>query len=259
MKLRLKVLSGFLVLALMLSVAGAWSIYELRSMSTAVQDLLDDNYKSIKAATMMLEALEREDSAILLLTQGRWREGRDIIESADSLFATGFHVAANNVTIPGETFYIQAIASAYDEYKGVWEKPIVDTQKQGNLTWYFESVHGAFVDVKSAVNDLMNLNAEVMFNTASAHREKANRSIMPGLVAVIAALVFSLMFSYFVNLYIVNPIVRITRGVRLFIKEGSDFDVHMETRDELSDLAESIQTLIVRVGRVDRVAGGDEG
>jgi len=40
MRLRFKILSGFLILALMLSIAGIWSIYELKSMSSSVQGLL---------------------------------------------------------------------------------------------------------------------------------------------------------------------------------------------------------------------------
>jgi len=32
---------------LMLSIAGIWSIYELKSMSSSVQGLLKENYKSI--------------------------------------------------------------------------------------------------------------------------------------------------------------------------------------------------------------------
>jgi cytochrome c peroxidase len=62
--------------------AGAWSIYELKTVGTSVQRLLDDNYKSINAARLMTEALERKDSAILLLLSGNWTEGREIIESA---------------------------------------------------------------------------------------------------------------------------------------------------------------------------------
>lgn len=71
MSLRFKIMSGFLILALMLAIAGIWSIYELNSFGTSAEDLLDENYRSIKAAEMMLEALERQDSGILLLLFGK--------------------------------------------------------------------------------------------------------------------------------------------------------------------------------------------
>lgn len=249
MKLKFKVLTGFLVLALMLSVAGVWSIVELQSISAGVQDILDDNYKSIVSAKMMLEALEREDSGLLLLMLGKWEEGRVIITAGDSLFDAGFQIAAHNLTIPDEADHVATIDKAYRTYKDIWERPIVDTEREGNLNWYFESVHRAFLAVKSAVNDLMTLNDEAMFATSSALRNQANRAIMPGIVAILAALAFSAMFSYFVNLYMVRPIVRITEGIKRSVRGRTKFDVQVDTTDELADLAESIRTL---AGRVDK-------
>ncbi|MFH2055962.1 MAG: hypothetical protein ABIJ61_08390 [bacterium] len=255
MKLRRKVLIGFVVLALMLSVAGAWSIYELQSISTAVGGLLDDNYKSIAASKMMLEALEREDSGILLLILGKWSEGRQIVQVADSLFAEGFGIASSNLTIPGEAEYVADIESKYASYKAVWQRPIVDTEKQGNLNWYFESIHDSFLSVKLSVNELMTLNDRTMFETALSLRQKANRAIMPGIVAILAALVFSLMFSYFVNLYVVGPVVKINQGVRDFVAGKGNFDLQLETDDELADLADSVRTL---TGRIGASGGGDK-
>ncbi|GAB4319218.1 MAG: hypothetical protein Kow0074_08670 [Candidatus Zixiibacteriota bacterium] len=246
MRLRFKVLSGFIVLALMLSMAGAWSIGELNKISTAVQDLLSDNYKSIDASKTMLEALEREDSGILFLMLGRWEEGRDILKEADAHFQSGFETASNNLTIPGEDAYVSVIQSRYAEYKSIWERPIVDTPREGDLNWYFGSVHPSFLSVKSAVNDLMTLNDRTMFETASSLRQQANRALMPGIVAIIAALVFSLMFSYFVNIFVVNPIVRITNNVRRTVEKRVRFDVQPETKDELADLADSIRMLVNR-------------
>jgi HAMP domain-containing protein len=257
MKLRFKVLSGFIVLALMLSAAGVWSVLEMRSISSAVQDLLADNYRSIDAAKTMLEALEREDSGILLLVLGQWREGRGIVAAADSVFQDAFRTAAGNVTIPGEDAHIAAIASAYAAYKRAWEQPIVETPRQGNLTWYLESVNGPFLEVKNAVSDLMTLNDRAMFETASTLRNQANRAVMPGVVAIVAALVFSLMFSYFVNRYVVDPIVRITDGVRQAMSGQGAFDVPVAGKDELSDLVACVRTLVARMEKPDEPGGGN--
>jgi methyl-accepting chemotaxis protein len=227
----------------MLSIAGVWSIYESRSVGSSVQDLLDDNYKSINAARMMIEALEREDSAILLLLLGRWDEGRTIIASADSMFGRGFQTAAANITVSGEYSHIESIESTYSELKELWERPIVDTEREGNLNWYFETVHTAFLDAKAAVNELMILNDGVMFETALSLKQKAGRAVMPGVIAIVSALIFSILFSYFINQFVVNPIVRIARAARRFVHDREPFDVKIETSDELSDLAHSIETL----------------
>lgn len=120
MKLRLKILSGFIILVIMLTAAAVWSVYELKSIGVSVNELLQDNYKSIDAAKSMIEALEREDSGVLLLVLGHWEEGRRIIQSADKQFEKEYEIASNNLTIEGEREYIERIKEYYSAYKKLW-------------------------------------------------------------------------------------------------------------------------------------------
>lgn len=245
MKLRLKILSGFLILAIMLALAGILSIHELTSIGASVQKLLDDNYKSINAAKIMIEALEREDSGVLLLLFGKWNEGRTTIATADRAFQQGFEIAKNNLTIPGENTYVDTVGLKYNAYKDLWMKPVVGTKKEHNLDWYFIEVHEAFQAVKTSVEELMTLNAETMYQTASSLKNRAHRAIMPGIVAVLSALVFALIFNYFINYFLVNPIINLTKGIQNFIRAGQPLSIKIETKDELYDLASSIQDLSV--------------
>jgi methyl-accepting chemotaxis protein len=231
----------------MLVIAGIWSIYELNSIGTSVQDLLDENYRSIKAAEVMVEALEREDSGILLLLLGRWDEGQRIVNSGDDLFQKNYQIAENNVTVPGEGDLIEKIKQEYMVYKNHWKRPIIGTDKQGNLDWYFRILHAEFLNVKSTVNELKALNEATLYRTASDLKNRANRAVMPGTVAAISALIFSLLFTYFVNLYMVNPIRRMIRGIEDFLKGDKEFDVNVETNDEISHLSSAIRSLCSRV------------
>ena len=247
MGLRIKILSGFLILTMMLLIAGVWSIYELRTIGSSAQALLDDNYKSIDAGKKMIEALEREDSAVLLLLSGKWEQGRPIIQSADIAFQQGLQIARNNVTIPGEQDHIHALDKQYAAYKKLWLRPIVGTKYEGNLTWYFEEIHKAFMELKDTIEKLIMLNHQTMYRTASQLKNRAYRSTMPGIVAILSALIFTLIFNYFINFYMVSPIIRITRGIHRVMETGDAFDVPIETKDELFDLADSIRKLVARI------------
>lgn len=243
MRLRPKILSGFFILAVMLLIAGIWSIYELSAVGESVQNLLEENYKSINAAKTMLDALDRGDTAVLLLLMGRSEEGGTIMASADSLFEQGFRIASNNITIPGERANVDTIRSKYDNYKDLLLQSIRNSAGEGGLNLYFETMHSASEDVKAALNDLMSLNDAVMFRTASDLIHKTHRATMPGTVAIIAALVFSLIFTYFVNYYMITPIVGITNGIKKYVAKQQPFDVAVETEDEFADLANAIRTL----------------
>jgi len=227
----------------MLLIAGTWSIYELNSIGVSIPKMLEENYKSIHAAKKMVEALEREDSAILLLLLGKWDEGRSILYSADSLFNQNFRLAYANITIPGEQTHLETIKSNYQIYKNLWEKPIVGTQKEGNIEWYFQSNHKSFLAVRSSLEDLIDLNDKTMYQMASQLENRSNRAIMPGIVAVISAFVFTLIFNFLVNYYVVGPIIKITERIKKFKENRTPFSVIIETRDELFHLANEIGDL----------------
>jgi hypothetical protein len=216
MKLRPKILPGFLILALMLLLAGIWAVYQLKVLGISAQRMLDENYKSIHAAQQMIESLKRQDSAILLLLLGKWEEGRSILESSDASFQEALGIAKGNITISGEEVRVEAVAKSYAAYKGIWIRPIVGTVNEGNLNWYTEQVHPAFLEVKSCINKVRDLNSTAMYESASELKDRARRAVTPGAVAVMAALVFSLLFSYFVNYYVVSPILRVTGAVQEF-------------------------------------------
>ncbi len=247
MGLRIKILSGFLILATMLCVAGVWSIYELRSIGTSVPRLLDDNYKSINAAKTMIEALEREDSGVLLLLLGRWKEGRSIIEMAEISFKRGLQIAEGNITIAGEKALVDEVKSKYSAYKSKWAKPIVGTAQERNIDWYFNEVHNDFLEVKTSLERLMTMNDQTMYNTASDLKNKAHRAVMPGIVAILSALIFTVIFNYIINYYMVSPIIALAEGIDKFLKYRMPFEVNIESKDELRHLANSIRELSSKV------------
>ncbi|MFH1625504.1 MAG: MCP four helix bundle domain-containing protein [Pseudomonadota bacterium] len=252
MSLRFKILSGFLILSIMLFAAGLLSVYELKQIGHSVRGLLDENYKSINAAKNMIESLEREDSGILVLISGEWEKGRSTIREADRDFQNAFNIAKHNITISGEKERIDAIEASYAFFKKLWLRPIVETQRQGNLNWYFSEVHPAFLKTKTSVNQLMALNDEAMYRMASGLQNRASRAVMPGIVAIVSALVFTIIFNFFINLYVILPIKRLTNGIQAYIKHGEQPALSVESRDEISRLAGVVQDLIFHVKPADK-------
>jgi methyl-accepting chemotaxis protein len=243
MGLRIKILSGFLILSTMLIIAGLWSIYELSSMGSSVQKILNENYQSIQASKKMIEALEREDSGILLLMLGRWEEGRSTIQLADSLFQANLDFAYQNITIPGEQSHLDTIKEKYSLFKSLWERPIVDTPREGNIDWYSSQIHKSFLQVKSVIDKLIQLNDITMYQTASELENRSKRAIMPGIIAVISALIFTLIFTYLVNYFMIRPIIHVSERIKKFVENRTPFEVEVETHDEISELETSIRTL----------------
>ncbi|MCF8261147.1 MAG: hypothetical protein K9J12_10260 [Melioribacteraceae bacterium] len=245
--LKLKIFASFMLLIAMLAVAGTISIVEFRWLSKSVHGLIQDNYKSIEASKTMIEALEREDSGILLLLLGEWEEGREILNSADSLFLSAFETANNNLTEKNEVDYIKKIESAYQTYKSSWERPIVDTDKQGNISWYKDDIHKKFAETKFVVNELMSLNQSSMYQETSDLKDRSKRAIMPGIVSIIAALVFSLILNFFITRYFVNPISELAEAVNNYRDGDNKLRSNITSDDEIKKLELAISGLLQRI------------
>ena len=243
MGLRRKITGGFAILALFLILAVLYSVYQLRVIGTSGHKMLNENYGSLNAAADMLEALERQDSAVLLLLLGKSEEGATLLASADQQFQAAMSDARRNITVNGENAAVEAVDSSYNQFRRLWKSSVWEGQDQRTLAWYTSQLHPAFVAVKAGIFELMDLNEITMYEAAADLQNKADRAVMPAIVAVLAALLFTLLFSYFVNHYMVGPIIRMTRAAEDFLSSGKPFEVTVESRDEVAHLQSAIQSL----------------
>lgn len=250
-KLKSKLLAGFMLLVSLLIVAGSISIFEFLNLGKTVSSLIDNNYKTIVASRSMLEALEREDSGILLLMLGQWERGRGILEEADSLFLDALELAKKNVTEKNEQAVVDSISDAYHFYRSKWQMPIVDTQKEGNITWYEHNIHQDFLETKRFVDDLMTLNQNNLYEEASTLKDKAHRAIMPGIVAIIGALLFSVLLNFYINVQFVNPLKRLIKAIKSHHPDDRLLETNIRSEDEIKELEREVNKMIIRYSRRD--------
>ncbi len=250
MNLKQKILAGFMLLIALLIAAGAVSTIEFLKLSRSVSALIDDNYKTIEATQTMIDALEREDSGILLVILDEVDSGRDIIHRADSAFMAAFTIAKNNITEEGEDLYVTRIDSLYRIYKNKWRKPLQPLHNQEEILIYQKDVHQSFINVKLAVTELMTLNQRSMFDEASILKDKSHRALMPGIVAIIGGLVFALLLNFFISRYFVSPIHDLIEAVKSFNPRDRSLRIHLNTNDEIKTLGNEINGLIQKLNRL---------
>ncbi|MGD8780061.1 MAG: hypothetical protein PVH88_13985 [Ignavibacteria bacterium] len=243
MKLKLKIISGFSILALLLLTAGIWSVIELRSIGDDVNEILDENYGSIVAAKTMKESLEREDSAVLLFLLGHSKDAIDIIIPADSLFLESFNSAKQNITIKGEKGIIDTIAIHYKNYSSLCHNLFAEKEPQIDVSLYAGNYHLIFNDIKYLIDRLIDMNDKQMYKTGKNAEIRSRRAVMPGIIAIVSAIVFTVLFSYVVNRFMVAPIVEITKNIERLISKKVPYNYTVATSDEISDLNEALNKL----------------
>jgi HAMP domain-containing protein len=246
-KLKLKILAGFMLLLSLLIVAGVISILEFINLSRSFNALIEDNYKSIEASRTMLEALERKDSGLLLTLLDQSDDGLKIIKSADSAFMYAFSIAVNNVTENDEDKLIEVIATRYDYFKNQVELATEVKSDADKMNFYHNEIYFAFLDVKHSVNELMVLNQNRMYEDASLLKEKSYRAIMPGIVAIIGAGLFSLMLSFFISKYFISPLSELAEAIRAFSRHDKQLNTNIRSEDEIKKIELEVNNLIARL------------
>ncbi len=244
-KLKVKIFSSFMLLVLMLLIAGAMSIWELNKMNNLYNNVIDHNYLSIEHALNVTHALEREDSGILMLFLGNRDEGVRVINSADSTIALSMIEIKNNATELGEEALIENIEDQYKIYSKLLDSLV--TNNVGNDRAVYEVLHNQFTKTKKAVSNLMELNQSNMYSKANEMHHKLYQTMMPGIVSIILAIIFALLLNFYISHYFVNPLNKIITATQNYIPPASNLQVDIKSEDELKTLQLEINSLIRRI------------
>jgi methyl-accepting chemotaxis protein len=242
MGIRLKIVSGFVILASMLVISGSISIYELTKLGRSVNNLLRDNYRSIDYSKGMLNSLLDQEKAFLLALNGNIDSSKSLYAQSIAAFTTNLDLAAKNLTVTGEDQQVDSIKSLFLHYQTV-SSPFFD-KANCNSTYYLNSLYAPYIKVYRGVEELLTMNQSNLIEISTLLENSPYRAILPGLIVIITSIVFSIIFNYMINHYIVNPIIKLTRSINDYVKYKRPFEVTMETRDELYQLKDSVSNLI---------------
>ncbi len=224
---------------MMLSIAGVWSVIQVKTIGKSVENLLDENYNSIKAVKSMRDAIEKEESAILLMLNDYSSNSDSMLAATDKEFLKQLAIAKDNSTIASEDSLLEVITQKYSGFKKQWNISGMKLPVEQKLSWYFENIHSSFVSLLQSVDDFSSLNNQEIYSTSVGIKDKARRAIIPGIVAVLSAILFTMMFFLFVNLYVITPINKIKKGLDGFIKNRIPYNQQINNKDELGELSET--------------------
>ena len=240
MRIKYKLLSGFLLINAILVVAGVMSISNLIQMRDSTINIIDDNYNSLHQFNIMLKSIDKENNAILMLTLGQWKSGREIVSKADSSFNKSYQVALKNSP---DSKAIQNIRIKYSIYKHIWELPIVSTKKERNIGWYFTTVIPAYENIKEVIEQAIAYSEQKLHKEAKQLSNKYHQSLMPGIIAIISAIILSFMMYFFTSRFFSKPIEDMLKGVKDYNKTGKRISMEANTNDEIRELVNEIKKL----------------
>ena len=236
---RQKIFIGYGASLILVVVILAWAMFMMLRLGRASESILRENYRSIQAAEHMIDAIERQDSAVLLYLLGYREQGLKEFRENETAFLQWLGRARDNITIPGEKEIIDSIEQNYTRYLG----EVVNlhlkgaSNQQGAINLYHELILPLFRSTRDTCVKLREINHETMYEASN----RAGRLSLQAVVsmAVIGALsvIIGVIFSFFLSRLISRPVTELKQAA-LQIAEGNyEVQVPVQGSAELALLA----------------------
>ncbi|MFZ5772555.1 MAG: ATP-binding protein [Thermodesulfobacteriota bacterium] len=252
MTLKKKILIGYGVAFALMGLVVAWAVSNLVSLGRASGAILSENYRSILAAENMVDALERQDSGILLIFLGEREKGTSQFRENEAVFLQWLARARDNITIAGEAERIRSIEVDYDSYRRHISTLTVRSDPARpplRPAAYQETVYPLFAKVREACISVRQLNEETMYAASLKAGTVASRAIWSTTLVAAAASVVALLFSLFLAERIVRPIRRFMEASRRISSGDYAVQVPVDTGDELGSFANEFNQMATQLCR----------
>jgi PAS domain S-box-containing protein len=258
--LKEKISLVYLCLVISIAIVGAVSVINLYRLSGTIDGLMSNNYKSLSIVSNMMEAIERQDSAILIYMNVDRQKGIDLFTSNSNLFLKWFNDEVNNITEEGEKEYVHKIKEYYSEYiKSFSElKEIRNNQGLNNaVDFYNFKIMPDFNKLKLEMHDLSHLNEKSMFRGKDKATQTAKQSMYATLILSTVTVISGFLLSnYFINRFL-SPIYTLKKSIKLVKAGDLDQQINISSKDEIGELAQEFNNMTRRLQQYEKSTMGN--
>lgn len=256
MLLRKRILGGYGITLALMSAVLIWAIINLVSLGQASEAILSENYRSILAAENMIDSIERQDSATLLVILEYYDEGLTQFHENESHFLQWLGRAKDNITISGEEDILDAIETGYSNYLTKFSRLRelqISAPSSDAGEFYHEMVLPSFKQVRDAAVRLREINQETMFSASKRAESVAQSAIWSTVAVFLFALIVGFTFSILLSKRLVRPIQQVLAATEALAEGNYDIKVPKYGRDELAGLAEGFNIMAGKLGHYHRM------
>ena len=231
-------------LAAILLLSGIISIIEYRRMSDYVSELIASNIKSINLSQRLADMTQEYDQQMLAVVL---RTDISLMPEFDlHLFQTQADSLKNSVTSVTSHPIVDSVATSFDEFMKTSlkfdEVFLADTVNTSE--WFFGTLQPTYNQFRKDM-DMLNVAIHDELRANSADFDAGfYRSIIPGVVSVGAGLLLIFLLMYFIMVYYVNPIYRMSAGIDNYKTLGKKYGYVFDGDDQLANINSGITEII---------------
>lgn len=245
LNLRQKILFGYGAALVLVVLVGVWAVINLAQLGKASEQILKENYRSILAAESMIDALERQDSGLLLILLGYKKEGLNQFHENETQFLEWLGRARDNVTIKGEAEVVDSIEQGFTKYLISFSELQADVgfEKNEAIAFYHEKSLPQFLEVRRACVRLREMNQQTMVQASERTRRISERTIWSTAAMGIAAVFLGLVLSLLLSRILVRPLREVIAASEKIASGDYDVSVSLTSGDELGLLVKGFNAM----------------
>jgi len=244
MDLRTRILVGYGYLVSLIVISAMAAALGFHHLGSRLSEVLDENFDSVRWSMEMVEALERQDSALLSALLGDEGSNQAISDS-ESAFLAALDKARANVTEDHETDVINEVDTAYQAYREARIRLLAETHERP-LAAYDAEAFPRFDAVKRSVVKLLDVNHQAMVAADNeARAEASRRAAAHGLVVVLALVSFAWL-SRALRRDVLARLTNLKSVASSMASGDTDRRADATRTDELGLLAEQLNNLLDR-------------
>lgn len=242
--MRLKLLFSLGSIAVILLVSGLISILEYRRMSDYVSELIASNIKSINLSQRLADMTQEYNHQMLAVVL---TNDLSLMPEFDiQLFQQQADSLKSAVTSSNSLPVVDTVSNSFDafmktslKFDEVFLADTVDTRE-----WFFGDLQPCYNKFRGDMDTLNSAIHEELRSNSADFDAGFYRSIIPGVVSVGAGLILVMLLMYFILVYYVNPLYRMSDGVDNYRAIGKRHTYVFDGDDQLANINAGLSELI---------------
>ena len=255
-----KVGAGFTVLAFILFFSSIVSLFEYTRMNRVLTQQIEENVNSVNIARELIILTEDYNMGVLDAMSEPDFDGGFVTggpaNATNAVFIKEFGQTMEDMrrsftkmTTFKEKNYADRVLLAYTAYMQVLrESRDLDANNadfQTRQDWYFDRLQPFYMKLRNYIRSLTNASQQALLENSQRVDETFYRSITPAIASVVVGLLVVILFNYFINFYLINPLIKINKGIQGYRNFRKDYTVSVDNNgDELDQLNSSVSDII---------------
>jgi len=238
--------------------SGLICLFQLIQIEKMVSGMHKENIRSIQVSQQILNETEKQTWQILDIINEEKQGNNAKIFINEPLYSSCLNLISENITLDEESKIFDTLKVHYQLFQkqSLLIDSLFSTENIEKRAYWFNTYYRPiFVSFTQTAHNLSRVNQQTI--SQNSHKLETNfyRMIIPLIVAVAVGFLLIMLFNYFINLYFINPVLNIIKGIKSYSESKTPYNVKVETQDEIETLNKEIKSLISSTRQSDKPIG----